>query len=228
MELPTSYVDQTPSERAKQTATANLARRRRFGSTQDDAEGPPDRIADFKTLKRKVGRNLTNRESKRRKPDSKKDVTEVEKHKSTTEPDVWVGTLYKSDRDILATGLWLNSSIVNAAQILIKKAYPSQGLQIHQTIKRVGSPYPCSDIFLQILNVNTSHWLTISTEDCPPGTVHVYDSMGKNVTLDTKLQIAAIMQTPLSLSSEYSMYIRLKPTIQWHSCEAVGKTMPFD
>ena len=43
-----------------------------------------------------------------------------------------------------------------------------------------------------------SHWLTISTINCLPGRVNIYDSLvGKNVTLDTKVQIARLLHTPL-------------------------------
>ena len=46
--------------------------------------------------------------------------------------------------------------------------------------------------------MNNSHWLTISTINCLPGRVNIYDSLvGKNVTLDTKVQIARLLHTPL-------------------------------
>ena len=46
--------------------------------------------------------------------------------------------------------------------------------------------------------MNNSHWLTISTINCLRGRGNIYDSLvGKNVTLDTKVQIARLLHTPL-------------------------------
>ena len=74
---------------------------------------------------------------------------------------------------------------------LIKKAYSHvNGLQDTQA-SRTALP---DDDFVQILHVNNSHWLTISTINCFPGRVNIYDSLvDKNVTLDTKVQIARLL-----------------------------------
>jgi len=93
------------------------------------------------------------------------------------------------------SGKWLNSSLINSAQTLMKRAYPHvHGLQDTQATR---TALPDGDL-VQILHVNNSHWLTVSTINCLPGTVHIYDSLvGKSVTLDTKVQIACLLQTPL-------------------------------
>ena len=95
------------------------------------------------------------------------------------------------------TGVWkvAEQLIDNLAQTLIKRAYPHvHGLQDTQATR---TALPDGDL-VQILHVNNSHWLTVSTINCLPGTVHIYDSLvGKSVTLDTKVQIARLLQTPL-------------------------------
>ena len=56
-QIPTTYLDQTPSRRGKRAAAKM---RRRFGSTfAENAEGPPDEHSDFKraSLKRKRNKN---------------------------------------------------------------------------------------------------------------------------------------------------------------------------
>ena len=50
---------------------------------------------------------------------------------------------------------------------------------------------PAKD-FVQILHVGRSGWLTLSTKNCPHGTVQICDSMRWSVTTDTNVQIATI------------------------------------
>ena len=49
--------------------------------------------------------------------------------------------------------------------------------------------------FVQVLNVAASHWILISTINCPPGVVNVYDSGGRYTTSRNKKEIAALLQT---------------------------------
>ena len=49
--------------------------------------------------------------------------------------------------------------------------------------------------FLQVLNVAASHWILISTINCPPGVVNVYDSGGRYTTSRNKEEIAALLHT---------------------------------
>ena len=47
--------------------------------------------------------------------------------------------------------------------------------------------------FVQILNLSKSHWITISTLNCQPGTVHVYDSMQLGLNSSLKRIVADLM-----------------------------------
>ena len=117
--------------------------------------------------------------------------------------------------------------LINATQKLIKKAYPHvNGLQDTQASC---TALPDGD-FVQILHVNNSHRLTISTINCLPGRVNIYDSfVGKNVTLDTKVQIARLLHTPLpeitlhvmnieqqNNGSDCGLYVIATTTASWH------------
>ena len=50
---------------------------------------------------------------------------------------------------------------------------------------------------VQVLHINKSHWITISTPNRLPGTVQVFDSLGGRITMGTKVQIAMIIQCTL-------------------------------
>ncbi len=89
---------------------------------------------------------------------------------------------------------WLNDRHMTAAQILLKCAHSDvAGLQaptlqctrtfeVHQERQ-----------FVQILNLSKSHWITISTLNCQPGTVHVYDSMQLGLNSSLKRIVADLM-----------------------------------
>ncbi len=48
---------------------------------------------------------------------------------------------------------------------------------------------------MQVLNVADSHWILISTINCPPGFVNAYDSGGRYTTSRNKEEIAALLHT---------------------------------
>ena len=48
--------------------------------------------------------------------------------------------------------------------------------------------------FIQILNVQKSHWITVSNIGCEVGTVRVYDRAYAFINLDTKLQICSFVR----------------------------------
>ena len=50
--------------------------------------------------------------------------------------------------------------------------------------------------FVQVLNVNRNHWIIISTINCPPSTVSVYDSFHLPLLSRVKKLAADLMQSP--------------------------------
>ena len=89
---------------------------------------------------------------------------------------------------------WLNDSLINAGQVLLKKQYPDavglQDVDLSRTLCFVqGEP-----AFIQILNTNDSHWICVTSIGCKPNVVKVYDSMRTgNVCTSTKECIATLL-----------------------------------
>ena len=54
---------------------------------------------------------------------------------------------------------------------------------------------PQAGEFVQVLNVNGNHWMTISTVGCTTGSVKVYDSMHLKLSPRTKKLVADLMMT---------------------------------
>ena len=66
---------------------------------------------------------------------------------------------------------------LNAAQKLLNNSYPFiGGLQV-TTLAEVLAFKVEKGEFVQVLNVDNSHWITCSTVGCKPGEVNVFDSM---------------------------------------------------
>lgn len=113
--------------------------------------------------------------------------------------DFWIDleelNLYPSDHHIVLSSVqWLNDNIINAAQTLLHPITSSvAGFQNTQLGKNLKFK-PVTQNFIQILHINSSHWITISTIGCQKGEVIVYDSRYSSLTLKTKLQIACIMK----------------------------------
>ena len=95
----------------------------------------------------------------------------------------------RADKDRLVSGRWLNCSIINAVQRLLREKFPSQeGLQDTATLES-----SCKPLHGKFVHVGQCHWLTASNKWCPPSSVKIYDSLNGLPTADTKSQLAAIM-----------------------------------
>ena len=80
---------------------------------------------------------------------------------------------------------WFSSDNINYAMFILSRQYPSiDGLGNCEFLSHAGTytttPTPAQR-FIQIINVNNNHWITLSNMLCGPGQVQVYDSF--NVTL---------------------------------------------
>merc|ERR1719354_722674 len=93
---------------------------------------------------------------------------------------------------------WISDTIIDKAQQLIKQQHPQlQGLhdpllRSLPTIDHISSQHPPeARNFVQILNVNSNHWVCVS------GTqkhIFIYDSLGVNLDQVTLHKIALVMQ----------------------------------
>ena len=104
--------------------------------------------------------------------------------------------LLERDRDILLNpaGL-LNDSIIDAAQKLLKQAFPAlSGLQCVCCGLTMNFDIEPSE-FVQVIHNGRGHWLTISMIGTSHPDVHVYNSMYHSVGTFVKAQTAALLHT---------------------------------
>ena len=151
----------------------------------------------------------------------KPEVIDVDKyqasHKSQNEK-FWIRelNLLERDRDILLNpaGL-LNDSIIDAAQKLLKQAFPAlSGLQSVCCGLTMNFDIEPSE-FVQVIHNGRGHWLTISMIGTSHPDVHVYDSMYPSAGTLVKAQTAALLHTE-------SPAIRLQfMNVQMQACRGV-------
>ncbi|XP_068226874.1 uncharacterized protein [Palaemon carinicauda] len=100
-----------------------------------------------------------------------------------------------SIKDISNPGEWLSDLHISAASKLLKNFAPHiEGLQDLTLQQNQRFDIPVSE-FIQILNVNGNHWVTVSNIGCENGSVNIYDSMHQNPTDQTKNTIAKYLHT---------------------------------
>jgi len=103
--------------------------------------------------------------------------------------------LISADRQILQCHRkWVNDRLINAAQQMLRKQYGVPGLEDVSKGETLSMDVHKGE-FIQILNVGKVHWVTVSTIDCNPGVIKVYDSGGKYITYRNQEQIAALLFT---------------------------------
>ena len=115
--------------------------------------------------------------------------------------DAWVTsplyTLTSTEREVLSSsGEWLSDAIVSAAQSLMQQQFPAMsGLQ-HCALQETLSFDVHRSPFVQIVNVDNVHWVTVSNVGCEQGTVNVYDSSFSSVYESTVNVIASMVFHP--------------------------------
>ena len=110
-----------------------------------------------------------------------------------------------SDYDIavlMSEYQWLNDHHINGAQQLLQKQFPHQnGLQNTLLLAEKLQYRSNAHNFVQIFNLNRTHWVCASNIGCPPEVVEVFDSIPsfsfKSYSLHQ--QLAAILQTNKSV-----------------------------
>ena len=92
---------------------------------------------------------------------------------------------------VIQSGKWLEDEQIDHAQAMLAKQFTSiGGLQPvcifePQGCQRVGTP---ENAFVQILNVNDNHWITMSNIGCPKDTAVIYDLLHHDInSYDDKL-----------------------------------------
>ena len=73
---------------------------------------------------------------------------------------------------------WLDDDLIAAAQHLLKKRYPAvEGLQPPAVALTGTMQQQMASKFVQILHINSNHWIVVSTLQSAPDSINVYDSL---------------------------------------------------
>ena len=125
----------------------------------------------------------------------------VEEHLPTHEIQTWISNkqfaLLTEDRQTLLDPVgWLNTSLISAAQILLREQFDAKtGLQDPCLAQSMGFKV-VSDEFVQIVHNGLGHWLTVTNIGATGGAeVMIYDSLYPSINTFVQKQIAAMMKT---------------------------------
>ena len=99
---------------------------------------------------------------------------------------------------LCSSTLWLNDAIINAAQMLLKQQAGDNYVGFQSTLLGKNLKYKLVERekpLLQILHVDTNHWVTITTLDCAQDEVRIFDSAGNDyISLNLKQQICTLLR----------------------------------
>ena len=165
--------------------------------TQENV-APAKKLKLINTVGTPAYRAKLKRKSKKNTTVDSYDLTEIEAEESTSYSfAVVIGyeKLTMSDLERLksSTG-WLNGSLINAGQILLQKKFPNvhgfQNVCLARTLSFVQQRGP----FIQILNVDDSHWVCVTNSNCEVNSLKIFDSrrVGE-VSLQTKEILATLL-----------------------------------
>jgi len=129
--------------------------------------------------------------------------------------------LISADRQILQCHRkWVNDRLINAAQQMLRKQYGVPGLEDVSKGETLSMDVHKGE-FIQILNVGKVHWVTVSTIDCNPGVIKVYDSGGKYITYRNQEQIAALLFTQQNtITVQFMGVMRQYGASDWPFCHS--------
>ena len=112
---------------------------------------------------------------------------------STVSPWCEVGgiQLNKTHMQILQSSRWVDDLIITASQNLLRRQVGSLQPPVLATQLAME---PQGGEFMQIVNIGTNHWITLSTVGCQPGHINVYDSLHMCLSTAVKELIADLIQ----------------------------------
>ncbi|KAK2554041.1 hypothetical protein P5673_024377, partial [Acropora cervicornis] len=107
-------------------------------------------------------------------------VKKVTNKTPTTNKCKSLGKLTQFEFDIIASpNEWLDCTIIQEAQILLRKINPNiEGVQ-RQTLSPVKQFDVMTAEFIQLLHVNGNQWVCMTSNGCPPGDLNLLDSLRK-------------------------------------------------
>ncbi|KAJ8317647.1 hypothetical protein KUTeg_005551 [Tegillarca granosa] len=84
---------------------------------------------------------------------------------------------------------WLGDELIDSSMKLIKQQHPHIEGLIDSCVCEVGQVSTYNKPYIQILNEEGQHWIIVTTINCSPGVVKIYDSRTRKVTKRIKLII---------------------------------------
>ena len=127
--------------------------------------------------------------------------SDVDKASQNEQKTVWVKvnkhTLTQKDKTDIETKQLLNDEVIDTAQEIMKSQFIDPKIYGFQSVlnKQRESFQKVENGMIQILHrgpINSGHWFTISTLNCPEGIVNVFDSMYSDLDHESKSQILSI------------------------------------
>lgn len=108
--------------------------------------------------------------------------------------------LYQDDKKILKSQhQWINDAIVNSAQKLLSISSDVSGLQNTQLGKNLQfKSIQQTNKIVQVLHVNSNHWITVSNINSASNSINIYDSLYNYISFKTKKQISSFMKFSLN------------------------------
>ena len=139
------------------------------------------------------------------------DLTMDATSEATLQSPVKHSTLTSAQKSILCTNAWLDDTLINLGQLMLKAKYQYiNGLQSVLLAEKLAL-IPQPDEFLQLLNDHNNHWILISTIGCPPTTVNVYDSLHGTLSPKAQRVVADLIQSQVA-------YVTIQYVdVQWQS-----------
>ena len=124
------------------------------------------------------------------------DVEKTREQYSSPSPWCKVGgiQLNQMHKQILQSSRWVDDLTITASQNLLREQHPEVGSLQPPVLAAQLAMEPQGGEFVQLVNINNNHWITLSTVGCQPGHINVYDSLHMGLSSEVKEVIADLMQ----------------------------------
>ena len=160
-----------------------------------------------KTVKRKRNPDTVPSVSKSIKTENVNNIVDIEDTSSVDndppESINWIFangiSLTTDHKNSIRNGSLLDDQIIDVSQSIIKEQFNVCGFQSSVNFQNIDNFAAEKQSFIQILfqgNLNSGHWLTVSSTHCKDSEINVYDSLNTGtVSSDVRRQICSLMKS---------------------------------
>ena len=202
---------------SRQADSMRMAR----GTARDTARQPsppPSRQADSMRTARGTARDTARQPSP---PPST--VIDVDSLPTPPPTDWWLQpfSLKAKDKHVLDSGAWLNDLHISAAQKILHGDFSGVGSLQSSVLgsKQMFAPVKANSV--QILNYS-GHWGCVSTIDCKPGHVNVYDSLYPTPPTSLVRQLCCLLRTNEKTLEVHMMDMQTQSGLNDCGCFAIA------